>query len=236
LTRTRVDTSGGYYSLVDTGELSDKSPKAAALRQFVESGKSAADIAADAARKEAAAIEAKIDALRGCNIDGFFPTPAAIVAEMIDAADIQDGHTVLEPSAGIGSIADAVTDAADVSLHCVELRPSLCEILTLKGHTVEDADFLEMQPRQFDRVLMNPPFERAQDVAHVRHAFGMLKPGGRLVAIMADSAAFRNGFSTWLDSIGGESRPLAGAFDSVGVFRRTGVSVRLVTIDKPACV
>jgi hypothetical protein len=236
LTRTRVDTSGGHYSFVDTGELSDKSPKADALRQFVESGKSAKDVAADAERKEKSAIEAKIDALRGIKIDGFFPTPSAVVAEMIEAADIQDGHTILEPSAGIGSIADAVAESADVSLHCVELRPSLCEILKLKGHTVENADFLTMQPRQFDRVLMNPPFERGQDVAHARHAFGMLKPGGRLVAIMADSAAFRNGFSNWLEEVGGDSKPMPSAFDCVDAFRRTGVNVRLVTIDKPDSV
>jgi hypothetical protein len=32
---------------------------------------------------------------------------------------------------------------------------------------------------------MNPPFEKGQDIDHVNHAFKLLNPGGRLVAIMA---------------------------------------------------
>ena len=36
----------------------------------------------------------------------------------------------------------------------------------------------------YDAVLMNPPFQNAQDMAHVTHAWGFVKPGGVLVAIM----------------------------------------------------
>jgi 16S rRNA G1207 methylase RsmC len=46
---------------------------------------------------------------------------------------------------------------------------------------------MEWEPgAQFDRVLMNPPFEKGGDVKHIQRAFGMLKPGGRLVAICAN--------------------------------------------------
>lgn len=234
LTATRADTSGGYYSYVPTNELRSTSPKAAALRSLVESRKTEADREADVASKQADELARKIDALRGIKIEGFFPTPAPVVSEMIDAAELADGQTVLEPSAGIGSIADQARESAEVEVHCVEVRPSLTEILMMKGHRVTEGDFLTANLPQFDRVLMNPPFERAQDVSHVRHAFDLLKPGGRLVALMADSAAFRNGFSSWLSEVGGTSRPLPpNSFNSSDAFNRTGVNVRMVVIDKP---
>ena len=33
---------------------------------------------------------------------------------------------------------------------------------------------------------MNPPFENGRDIDHVTHALSLLKPGGRLVAIMSE--------------------------------------------------
>src|SRR3546814_16951918 len=39
---------------------------------------------------------------------------------------------------------------------------------------------------------MNPPFDRGRDCDHVRHAFGFLKPGGILVAVMSARAEFRD--------------------------------------------
>ncbi len=55
------------------------------------------------------------------------------------------------------------------------------------------------------------------------------------MALMADSAAFRNGFSTWLDSVGGRSEQLPPkSFDNADAFNRTGVNIRLVIADKPA--
>ncbi len=45
--------------------------------------------------------------------------------------------------------------------------------------TMIGSDFMEAVPEpRFDRALMNPPFENGQDIAHVRHAFQVLKPGG----------------------------------------------------------
>ena len=79
---------------------------------------------------------------------------------------------------------------------------------------------------------MNPPFENGQDIDHVRHAFGMLRPGGILVAIMSPGPFFRSdrkaaAFREWFDAMGGERRDLpAGAFRESG----TGVATVLVTV------
>jgi len=90
---------------------------------------------------------------------------------------------------------------------------------------------------EYDRVLMNPPFENGQDVTHVYKAFDMLKPGGRIVAIMSEHPFFANDnrsqtFRSWLAAKGGTSEKLPeGSFETSE--RSTGVNTRLVVIDKP---
>jgi predicted RNA methylase len=53
---------------------------------------------------------------------------------------------------------------------------------------VDCCDFLQWSPparTTFERVIMNPPFSRGQDMAHVTRALQLLEPGGRLVAILS---------------------------------------------------
>jgi hypothetical protein len=80
---------------------------------------------------------------------------------------------------------------------------------------------------------MNPPFERGQDAAHVRHAVSFLKPFGRLVAIVSEGPFFRErradrDFRDWLADLGGWSEQLpADSFKESG----TRVNCRLVVVD-----
>jgi 16S rRNA G1207 methylase RsmC len=97
-------------------------------------------------------------------------------------------------------------------------------------------DFLNFSGQTYHTVLMNPPFEGFQEIAHVHRAYSLLKPGGRLVAIMSESPFFANNlvavnFRAWLASVSGYSESLpAGSFrDSE---RPTGVNTRLVMIVK----
>jgi phospholipid N-methyltransferase len=70
------------------------------------------------------------------------PTPDAVIDMMLAAAHMHDGQTVLEPSAGIGSICDRVKQAfPHTDLDAVELRDSLTKILVAKGHAVVGRDF-----------------------------------------------------------------------------------------------
>jgi 16S rRNA G1207 methylase RsmC len=59
-----------------------------------------------------------------------------------------------------------------------------------KGARLIARDFLEVTPEDaggpFDAVCMNPPFKQGTDVKHIRHALGMLKPGGLLVSLCYD--------------------------------------------------
>lgn len=118
-----------------------------------------------------------------------FSTPERLAARMAQLADLSAGCAVLEPSAGTGRlIAAAREECEDVEVMAVEINGSLCERLRRQGGAnIHRADFMEWEPgAQFDRVLMNPPFEKGGDVKHIQRAFGMLKPGGRLVAICAN--------------------------------------------------
>lgn len=116
-----------------------------------------------------------------------FYTPRGVASTVMSLASVQ-GKRVLEPSAGEGALAIACQDCGASEVFCIESDPKSAEILRGLDFGVTEADFLTQQPAQsFDRVVMNPPFTAGQDIAHVMHAFGFLKPGGSLVAIMSPS-------------------------------------------------
>ncbi|ENO7736384.1 class I SAM-dependent methyltransferase, partial [Salmonella enterica] len=52
------------------------------------------------------------------------------------------------------------------------------------GVNVWCGDFLEYQPESlWTKILMNPPFQHAQDIRHIQHALTLLEPGGILTAV-----------------------------------------------------
>jgi 16S rRNA G1207 methylase RsmC len=179
------------------------------------------------------------------NIPGYFPTPRKVAEQMLELANFPEVNgsphdlRVLEPSAGRGNIADVIREKhPEASLTLIEYNHSLTEILSLKGYEVQtEGDFMQWTPCEgvlFDRILMNPPFEKFQDVEHVRRAYTFLKPGGRLVAIMGNGAFFRQEKKAeqFRDDFGDcTTIPLES-----GTFDTTGVSSRIIVIDKPAAV
>jgi predicted RNA methylase len=129
-------------------------------------------------------------------------TPAQLADDLVIVADVKATHRCLEPSAGLGIIARALkVDAPLDNIVCVEVEETSVNILENEGFTVQEGDFLLMQPEHtavnlrlgyFDRIVMNPPFSRDQDVRHVSHAWKFLKPGGKLVAIVGSYALYTN--------------------------------------------
>lgn len=127
-----------------------------------------------------------------------FFTPLPVVQSVMSYALPCAGQNVLEPSAGDGDLADAIR-ARGARVTCVENHDSSIAALMRKGHEVLGVDFLALTPEgfAFDMVIMNPPFTKGQDVAHVTHAFQFLRPGGVLFAILPcsfernDSRAYR---------------------------------------------
>jgi predicted RNA methylase len=129
-----------------------------------------------------------------------FWTPPALADRLVALAEVRAGHLVLEPSAGIGNIVRAIMRAGSSRIVCYDTDEKTLERLRVDcdiNWLADDVgtaccDFLEEPARPvFDRIVMNPPFSNGQDVRHVSHAFGFLKPGGRLVAVMAAGVRFR---------------------------------------------
>lgn len=229
---TRPDTSGGYYCYHDTGEPSDTSDAAVALRTLVETRKSEAAKNAEQERQRAELLQRKIDAQRGNSAGGFFPTPPAIAQRVIDAASITQNDNVLEPSAGIGTLAELARESGGL-VQCVEIAADLCEILELKGFATFRGDFATFAETGFDRVVMNPPFEKRQDFGHAVLAADKLKPGGRLVAIMTPRGFedFRDWAASEPLTVSAEALP-DGWCNGADAFHRTGVASVLVTADR----
>lgn len=180
-------------------------------------------------------LDKMIRALIGTNIPGFFPTPPLLAARVIAEAQIEEGMTVLEPSAGKGDLLDALPEGVETLVY--EVHTGLAEILKEKGHPVQCSDFLNVRAEAcVDRVVMNPPFESGLDVTHVKHAYGFLKPGGRLVAIMGAGVKYRSTgeaprFREFVEERGRMEDLPEGAF--MAGFRATGVNTVLVTLEKP---
>lgn len=178
----------------------------------------------------------------------FFPTPLDVATPLIRGhLEIDDDktYTVLEPSAGMGNLIVALSayqSQATLKVTAIELDPKHQK--TLMNLLVNDAkvqidpvvigDFLKLDPakhtERYDRIFMNPPFTKSQDIKHVRHAYEFLKPGGIMIAIMGAGFTFRSDntaalFREWLTSRGagdvGWTKLPPGSFKASGTLCNT---------------
>lgn len=135
------------------------------------------------------------------NATAYFPTPSDAVTLMYDmvddirfeCADASRPVRVLEPSAGIGGIADYIKSKTEhIVLDTVEIHPPNQEILKSKGYNPYCMDFMDFEipadDEKYDYIIMNPPFSLKGDkhayITHINHALKMLKHSGELVAII----------------------------------------------------
>lgn len=168
----------------------------------------------------------------------FFPTPRPVAEIMCDMADLKQWGNVLEPSAGKGDLADVIYER-NKNLVCIELNNEMKRYLDEKPYTsLVGESFLEYkagQIREFDRIVMNPPFSKQQDIDHIYHAYDLLKPGGILVSVVSPSPFFRTNqksatFRNWLDCLGAEIVDVdAGAFKESG----TLIATKIIKVVRP---
>jgi len=166
--------------------------------------------------------------------DNFFETLPVTIDLLLDRADLPQKFIALEPSAGNGAIADQLR-ARGGTVSCFEIDETRRNTLIAKGYKVLGNDFMEAKPKpRFDRIVMNPPFSKGRDVAHVTRAYEWLAVNGRLVAVMSASVKFRKDsvyadFRAWLKSLGGTMEDLpAGSFKESG----TDVNAVVITVSK----
>jgi len=194
----------------------------------------------DAAGYAQAELRPRFDRLAGRHENGtapkavavpqLFQTPVAIAAQLVAALELQPGARVLEPSAGLGRLLDALKSFAPREVVAVEIAHDCTRELfrqEREGVTIMQRDFLMLSPEEtglFDAVAMNPPFTMRSDIRHIQHALTFLKKGGKLAAICFDTDQRRHAFqsvaSTWVELP-------QGAFKETG----TNVNTALLVID-----
>jgi hypothetical protein len=133
-----------------------------------------------------------------------FQTPAELARRLVSAAGVMPGMRVLEPSAGLGRILDALPRCDVVAVEVARTCAAELFRQNREGVTLMQRDFLTCHPGElgrFDRVVMNPPFHMRADIRHILHARQFLKAGGRLAALCLAGprqfAALRPIAATW---------------------------------------
>ena len=170
-------------------------------------------------------------------IPGFFPTPEPLINRMFSLCKVYEKETILEPSAGLGHIAEAIKNKFPENvLDVVEYNSSLADVLIKKGFNTSNDDFLNVS-KKYDVIFMNPPFENHQDIDHVKHAFNLLNPGGRIVAIMAGNKNENSSnkkileFLEMVEDFGHIQQNEQGSFKNA--FNSTNVNTVTVYLEKP---
>ncbi len=156
----------------------------------------------------------------------FYETPEELAQQIVDLADIIDGESVLEPSAGKGRIAQLVPVPCD----CVELEPGNRRHLLWNGFRLVGDDFLKFNDR-YDVIVANPPFTRQQDIDHILHMMKLAKR--RVVSVASASVMFRENrktveFREKIEALGGTIEELPQK-----TFAKSGTNVNtcLVVVD-----
>lgn len=168
---------------------------------------------------------------RSVSVYQLFQTPPKIAARLVGLLDLKPGARVLEPSAGLGRLLDALAPFDPSEVVAVENAPACAGELFRQdrtGVTIKQRDFLAVTPDElglFDAVVMNPPFHMRADIRHIQHALQFVKPGGILAALClfgpSRSQILKPIASNWI-----ELPP--GAFKSEG----TNVATVMLTIRK----
>lgn len=175
-----------------------------------------------------------------------FSTPLPYAALAVRAAAIRAGETVLEPSAGTGTLAGLAARAgAKVILN--EIDPFRRQLLQavfesdVSNFDAEHIDDLLTVPELPGVIVINPPFASSVDRSRDRHiaakhlisAAKRLAPGGRLVAILPTGFTPERDAAHWARA-SAIAQPRLALTIPGHVYRRLGTTVetKLMVFDK----
>jgi len=129
--------------------------------------------------------------------EGFFPTPKEIVELLIQNSMLDSQSVILEPSSGDGAILKLIPNFVK-KVYFVEFNKERYEqCLKIYPDGGIFSDFLNVSiPLDINRIIMNPPFAKQQDIQHVLHAVKDSPKGTRIVAIMSEGTFFRKNKKT----------------------------------------
>ena len=193
------------YIVNTTGDYLGRASTIAGAKKMVRDwySENSAAVAAAAANSRAADLRR----LPSFDNSGFYPTPSKLAGKMLSCVDWNGVFSILEPSAGKGDLADAVSAFArnyrnsrrisfnenDTYIDCIERDSDLAALLRGKGlHVVHD-DFLTFRSfKQYDLCIMNPPFDSGDE--HLLHALSLMERGGQIVCLL-NAETIRNPYT-----------------------------------------
>lgn len=166
----------------------------------------------------------------------FFATPDALADEIVKLAAISEDDTILEPSAGSGSMIAALHRHLGpcVEVDVYEPMPMNKTILKeMSGVNWLGDDFLQHTGKQYSRIIANPPFSKNQDIRHISHMYLHLAEGGRLVSISSKHWQHtlnreESSFRQFLEHVGAEIIDVP-----AGTFKESGTNIEscIIIID-----
>lgn len=136
----------------------------------------------------------------------FFPTPQALAGKMLaKVRHLETIQTVLEPSAGLGDLADVVKKAVcngrhryrgdNLDIDVIEVDSNLQKILAANNSfkLVHD-DFLSYSThKRYDLIAMNPPFSKGTE--HLLKAMDMQRKTGGQIVCLLNAETIRNPYT-----------------------------------------
>jgi hypothetical protein len=178
----------------------------------------------------------------------FYPTPPALVEQLLRGINWLKVATALEPEAGKGDIANVVANEIRSTcgyhkqkswtpdVDCIEIDPNLRSVLNGLGLRVVHDDFLTFRSwKRYDLIAMNPPF--AEGDKHLLKALEMQRDGGMIRCIL-NAETLRNPYTRTrqdlarrLEETGADIEFLRAGF--VDGERPTDVEVAIVRVDIP---
>ncbi len=180
------------------------------------------------------------------DIKGFYPTPYSLINKMLSGIDFKEINSVLEPSAGSGSIVERVIEKLKYShssyynketkwdIDCIEQNQNLQYVLQGKNYRVVHDDYLSYNSfKKYDLIVMNPPFESGDK--HLLKAIEMQQNGGKIVCLL-NAETLKNPYSNTrkdlirkLEDYHADIEYIENAFYNAE--RQTDVEVALIKID-----
>jgi len=183
------------------------------------------------------------------NNPDFFPTPATLIAKMLDKIDFKYISSILENSAGKGDLADAIIEKFKLSrshyynreavwdIDTVELNSELRMILKGKGYRVVHDDYLTYNTyKHYDAIISNPPFSIGDKF--LLKMIEMQEYQGGVIVSLLGAETLRNPYSNTrkelldkLEHYNAEIEYIQNAF--IDSERSTNVEVALIYISIP---
>lgn len=148
----------------------------------------------------------------------FYPTPASIAQYVAQILKCTPTDRVLEPSAGRGDLL-AFLNAAPENVTCVEVSPLFCDILSAKGYSTHNKDFIvwsKESPDCFDKIAINPPYSEGRAKEHTLTALNHLTEQGIMAAVLP--AGYKP--EEWIGSefvCAKSGREFSGEFEDTGI-------------------